>query len=95
MIRHVASAKEQQELSALNDKHADEAFYRLWTRKEAFIKAVGRGLGMGLRSIYIGTQCSQTALSVEYQGKITQGWQIYDLVPPTNYKLALCVNMSA
>lgn len=90
MIRHVASAKEQLELNALTGKDADEAFYRLWTRKEAFIKAVGRGLGMGLRAIYIGGSETDSPLAVEYKNETQPAWFVLDLQPPQGYKLALC-----
>lgn len=90
MIRHVASKKEQAELQALNDSDAYQAFYRLWTRKEAFIKAVGRGLGMGLRSIHIGTHETTEALAVEYKNQIQPMWFVSDLQAPQDYRLAIC-----
>ncbi|MDH5445055.1 MAG: 4'-phosphopantetheinyl transferase superfamily protein [Gammaproteobacteria bacterium] len=92
MLRHVASVREQQELMALNEPSSFNAFYRLWTRKEAYIKAVGRGLGMGLRSIYVGTEPLETFTSVEYKGQIQSNWQVLDVTAPENFKLAICVN---
>lgn len=90
MIAHVGSTKEQVELKALNKTEAYAAFYRLWTRKEAFIKACGRGLGMGLRSIHIGTAESSTSLFVDYKNSRMTGWYITDIEPPQGYKLAVC-----
>lgn len=90
MIRHVASRAEQQALNSLESAQAQVAFYRLWTRKEAFIKAVGRGLGMGLRLINIGINANDSVLAVEYRNKTLPEWFIKDLPPPQDYKLALC-----
>lgn len=90
LIRHVASIGEQTELKGLPEFDQQEAFYRLWTRKEAFIKAVGRGLGMGLRSIHIGTAPSTVPMSVTYKNKPVVQWYITDVDAPPNYKLAVC-----
>ena len=90
MMRHVGSAREQAEWQCLDEAAAEQAFYRLWTRKEAFIKAVGRGLGMGLRSIHIGTAADTAPRPVEYKNELLADWFIQDLEPPENYKLAVC-----
>lgn len=90
MIRHVGSLQEQEELKSLNETEAYDAFYRLWTRKEAFIKAVGQGLSMGLRSIHIGTRASSSPISVEYKNEYLSEWFLQDINPPRGYKLALC-----
>lgn len=90
MIKHVASPLEQDELNMLTENDARQAFYRLWTRKEAFIKAVGRGLGMGLRSIHIGTQLCDASLAVAYKNQILPDWYIQDIHAPTGYQLAVC-----
>jgi 4'-phosphopantetheinyl transferase len=44
------------ELAALQAREADrraECFFQMWARKEAVVKAIGRGLGAGLREIEI------------------------------------------
>lgn len=90
MMGHVGSVQEQAELQGLSEADACGAFYRLWTRKEAFIKACGRGLGMGLRSIHLGTAESHQPLSVEYKSEILPEWFVQDIRPPAAYKLAVC-----
>lgn len=90
MMRHIGSEKEQAELKNMHEADADQAFYRLWTRKEAFIKAVGRGLGMGLRSIHIGTKPSVIALPVKFKDEFLPEWFIQDLNAPQGYTLAVC-----
>jgi 4'-phosphopantetheinyl transferase len=90
MIGHVGSPQEQTELQQLDETQRLQAFYRLWTRKEAFIKAVGRGLGMGLRSIYIGSDEDSSPRGVEYKNEPLAEWLIQDIAPPDDYKLAIC-----
>jgi 4'-phosphopantetheinyl transferase len=63
-----------------------QAFFQIWTRKEAFIKAIGRGLSMDLKSI---TTTSQEApLLLEHA---EQNWRITDLPHRNNHCLALAV----
>lgn len=48
IARRFFSMSEYQQLTALPKSQREEAFYRIWTRKEAFIKAVGDGLSFPL-----------------------------------------------
>jgi 4'-phosphopantetheinyl transferase len=50
MVGRYFSMAEQQQLADLPDVEQDAAFFRLWTRKEAVIKANGLGLGIELSS---------------------------------------------
>lgn len=50
VARHFFSARECAALKALPPEHYLHAFYRCWTRKEAFVKAHGTGLMLPLDS---------------------------------------------
>lgn len=54
-------AAEQQELRALPDAEQPLAFGRLWTRKEAYFKGLGTGLGRELNSDYLGERTDPNA----------------------------------
>ena len=90
---HVCSAQELQEFNAMDQQLRQDAFFRLWTRKEAFIKAKGQGLSMGLRSIYIGFDVSKSTHRVQYRGEWFDNWLVKDLECDPNYKLAAAVEI--
>jgi len=53
LARSVFSATERAELDELDDEAKRLRFFQLWTLKESYIKAVGRGLSLPLRSISV------------------------------------------
>lgn len=93
LAEHVCSPIELQEFNAMEQHLREDAFFRLWTRKEAFIKAKGQGLSMGLRSIYIGFDTSTPTHRIQYQGDWLDNWLIKDLECDPNYKLAAAVEI--
>ncbi|MCI0386887.1 4'-phosphopantetheinyl transferase superfamily protein [Streptomyces sp. CNQ085] len=46
--------REREELAGLSREELPIAFARLWTRKEAYLKGLGTGLGRGLAADYLG-----------------------------------------
>ena len=63
-------ASVKRELSGLD---RDRAFIRLWVRKEAYVKAVGRGFGIDPKSVSVLTD------------KFPPGWSFRDLDFPDGY----------
>ncbi|MCC8169762.1 MAG: 4'-phosphopantetheinyl transferase superfamily protein [Oscillospiraceae bacterium] len=66
----------------LNARNAEDAFFRIWVRKESFIKAVGKGLAIPLSSFSV---LGETA---EYEGKVYK-FKEYS-VRDRSYKLCVC-----
>jgi len=53
LLRSVFSDEEQAALSALTGSARRERFFRHWTLKEAYVKAIGRGISLPLRALHV------------------------------------------
>ena len=62
-------------LQSLQNDEAQQAFYRLWCRKEAFVKAYGRGLSLGLNSIDV----LEDVITYHNEAQNPSRWQLCDL----------------
>ncbi len=69
------------------------AFYRCWTRKEAFIKAIGEGLSYPLDRFNVSVTSTDAAKLIQIGGSQEAGleWNIFDIKPGPNYTAALAV----
>jgi 4'-phosphopantetheinyl transferase len=67
------------------------AFYNCWTRKEAFIKAIGNGLTQPLDSFVVSFNPGQSAslLSIEGDKRKARDWTIDELIIENQYIAAL------
>jgi len=84
----------QSEISAFHSlpEHCrKEAFFNCWTRKEAFIKAMGMGLSIGLDQFDVSLRPGESAklLRTRYDKKDAREWSLYDLKISPGFKAAL------
>ncbi len=70
-----------------------EAFFSCWTRKEAFIKATGKGVSFGLDNFDVSLAPDKPAalLSIKGDMKKARGWSLKNLNIKPDYKAALAV----
>jgi 4'-phosphopantetheinyl transferase len=64
-----------------------EAFFTLWTRKEALLKAMGVGLSTDPRSIHVGWSASDLHREFLVDGRVCE---IRNLAGPPGFAAALC-----
>ncbi len=85
------SSAEVASLRALAPHERSAAFFRCWTRKEAYLKARGDGLAVDLRSFDVSLDEPASLLREEYEpGRFA----LYDLDPPPAHAAALAVEGS-
>jgi 4'-phosphopantetheinyl transferase len=70
-------------LRALSEKDQCEAFFRCWTRKEAYIKACGMGMSLALDSFDVTLNRPAGLL------RGAEGWSLYDVEAPDGYAAAI------
>ncbi|HEX2078620.1 MAG TPA: 4'-phosphopantetheinyl transferase superfamily protein [Longimicrobium sp.] len=87
------SAPENEVFAGLADEVRDLAFFRCWTRKEAYIKAVGEGLSMPLDRFDVSFAPGEPARIVRTRGNPAEAerWTMLSLEPGPGYVGALAV----
>jgi 4'-phosphopantetheinyl transferase len=75
----------------LSEEDRYRGFFRLWTRKEAYIKATGRGLFADLNKITVPVNPERMPGPSTVEDEIGQGsWTTADLDAPEGYSAAVC-----
>jgi len=87
------SARENAVFRTLPKSKKKEAFFNCWTRKEAFIKAIGEGLSWPLDSFDVSLIPGEPArlLKIEGDSKAASRWSIQDLKPAFGFAAAFAV----
>jgi 4'-phosphopantetheinyl transferase len=96
VARHSFSPNEQALFRALPEEIQPQAFYNCWTRKEAYIKARGKGLSIPLHLFDVSLQPGEpaTLLSSREDPQEPQRWSMRELLPGPGYAGALAVEGS-
>lgn len=79
-------------LAALGPSARTEAFFRYWTCKEAFVKALGRGFDLPLRrfTVALGRHGATLAETV-FDPALASKWQFHELAPVKGFRAAACL----
>ena len=71
-----------------------QTFFNCWTRKEAYVKAVGDGLHIPLDSFEVTLRPGESPMMSTLDGNVERaaGWSVYHLEPAPGYVGALVMN---
>jgi 4'-phosphopantetheinyl transferase len=93
IARRFFSPRECAALGALAPDVRHEAFFACWTRKEAYVKATGKGLSFPLKQFEISAAPREAAggLSAQWASGEISGWWLQGLIPAPGYVAAVAV----
>lgn len=85
------AAAEQVAFQAVPDAQKPQAFFAAWTRKEAFIKAVGEGLSFPLADFAVTLTPGEPAqlLAIRDEAAAAARWQLWDVAVAEGYAAAV------
>jgi 4'-phosphopantetheinyl transferase len=85
LARHSFSPGERRQLAALPANDVMPAFYRCWTRKEAYIKALGYGVGYGLDRFDVSLRAAETRVLADRNDDGALTWRFTELALGVDY----------
>jgi 4'-phosphopantetheinyl transferase len=93
IARRFFSAHEQNQLAALPAEERFDAFFRCWTRKEAFIKATGDGLSLPLNQFDVSLAAGEgnALLATRPSASEAGRWRLREVPAGPGYIAAVCV----
>ena len=96
LARYSFSSHERAMLDTLPKALRQQGFYNCWTRKEAYIKAKGKGLSLplGLFDVSLRPDDPAKLLASREVPKETTCWSLQELLPASGYAGALAVEGS-
>jgi 4'-phosphopantetheinyl transferase len=85
--------RESSALRSLSPERSAEAFYQVWTRKEAYLKATGLGLTYGLERFEVSVPPDDPAriLHIDGDQRAADCWSLLELTPAPGYVGALAL----
>jgi 4'-phosphopantetheinyl transferase len=91
IARRFFAAAEVEELMSLPESHQHDGFFNCWTRKEAYIKAIGEGLSVPLHSFQVTLRPGVAARMVMLDGSAAAAecWKFHSFTPASDYSGAI------
>lgn len=89
IVRRFFSDNEIKSFFLQPESKYQESFFTIWTRKEAFIKAVGRGLNIPLNSFDVSVTEKAELLDVRLDDQKKESWKLYNIPTKKNHKASL------
>lgn len=88
IARRFFCPEETADITSLPHDQQESAFFRCWTRKEAYIKAIGDGLSMPLDSFRVSVAPDEPAHVIQV-AEPSRPWSLHDIDVATNYAASL------
>jgi len=79
LVERCFSRRESQYWQRLSSEQQLETFFRLWTKKEAFVKAVGRGVALGLAQCEFEPEVAGQLLDIPVEYGDASAWCVREL----------------
>ncbi|TXL00219.1 4-phosphopantetheinyl transferase [Methylococcaceae bacterium HT1] len=79
LVKKCFATEESDFWYSLDQAERSRVFYQFWVKKEAFVKAVGKGISLGLNQCVINPDDLNTFLRVPDLAGKADNWQIYSL----------------
>jgi 4'-phosphopantetheinyl transferase len=94
LIDMVCHENEKLRLSGLPETDKLAAFYRLWSRKEAYCKMRGAGLQISLPGLHFVPAAKPHLHAVAADDGSANGSYVYDLTPPPGFSANICLPLA-
>jgi 4'-phosphopantetheinyl transferase len=93
MAKRFFAPVEYDALMQLPTEKQFRAFHSIWTRKEAFVKAIAKGIALGLDQFAVNADPDEPAKLLQYPQHIPQAWVLHSLTPNPSpeYEACLCI----
>jgi 4'-phosphopantetheinyl transferase len=93
LVARFFSPRESATFQRLTREHKPAAFFNLWTRKEAWLKATGEGIGSRLDQVEVSFLPGEPArlLSLSSAAQSPATWTLHELAPAPGFAAALAV----
>ncbi len=86
VAERILSAEDFREFEALPEQEKVAAFFRIWTRKEAYLKATGEGITNALKEISVSMHAEEIGTIADARDAAgAKKWRMHALTLPTNY----------
>ena len=92
LVKKCFAEQEQQYWHSLSEQNKITAFYRFWTAKEAFVKAVGRGIALGLNKVELASGQPLRLVSIPEQYGSVAVWSLCAIDLSESVSAAACLN---
>jgi len=91
IVRRMFSPEEAADWFGLPDEQRPRGFFDCWTRKEAFVKALGRGLEVPLDTFRVAFRPGEVPAVRWRKDRRQEQWSMFDVSPADGYAAALAI----